>query len=270
MATPMRIANSPFSFRIFSSSGFPPRQQHQICCVRYLHKSMKPAPVPSPTPFVPDTQTFLSLIGRNMSRFAPKLTDWNQLFTISPSELQALGMETPRDRKYLLRWREKFRRQDYGVGGDFDHVVDGVAELRAIELPLSAFPKNNTIPSKIPESKDELLKDVNALKTLGTATQTPGMRFALINIPPGKLGEMSKYVPSPLKRYAHYKLHSTNMIKGPYVQVLKDAASTGAQVKVQEGMWEDKRGVKIDGGQRRQAEIRAKRRLAERKAARAA
>jgi hypothetical protein len=41
-----------------------------------------------------------------------------------------------------------------------------------------------------------------------------------------------------------------------------------AQLKVTEGMWEDRRGHKVDGGERRQAEVRFKRRVAERKALR--
>jgi hypothetical protein len=42
----------------------------------------------------------------------------------------------------------------------------------------------------------------------------------------------------------------------------------GARVTVTEGMWEDKRGHKVDGGERRRDEIRFKRRVAERKALR--
>lgn len=56
-------------------------------------------------------------------------------------------------------------------------------------------------------------------------------------------------------------------IAGPYVQVAKGKE---AFVPAAEGMWEDKRGRKIDGGERRRAEVRFKKRVAERKAAREA
>ncbi|KFY44220.1 hypothetical protein V494_01575 [Pseudogymnoascus sp. VKM F-4513 (FW-928)] len=42
----------------------------------------------------------------------------------------------------------------------------------------------------------------------------------------------------------------------------------GAVIKAQEGLWEIRRGRKIDGGERRRAEVRSKRRAAERKDAR--
>ena len=37
-----------------------------------------------------------------------RVTDWSQLFTESVHDLKEAGL-TPRQRKYLLRWREKFR-----------------------------------------------------------------------------------------------------------------------------------------------------------------
>jgi hypothetical protein len=43
-----------------------------------------------------------------------------------------------------------------------------------------------------------------------------------------------------------------------------------AQIKVKEGLWEERRGHKVDGGERRKAEVRFKRRSEERKKARAA
>jgi len=55
-------------------------------------------------------------------------------------------------------------------------------------------------------------------------------------------------------------------IVGPHVQPVKGGKA--AQIVVKEGLWEDRRGHKIDGGERRQAEIRAKKRGEERRAAR--
>ncbi|KAF3481741.1 uncharacterized protein GIQ15_04500 [Arthroderma uncinatum] len=247
-------ARASLPIRVFNSITSP---HHQLC-VRYLHKSLKPAAVPAPTPFVPDTETFLRLIGRNMSRYASKLTEWNKLFTADADELRELGMETTRDRRYLMRWREKFRKQDYGPGGDLDHVVDGVAELRAVEVPI----KTN--------QSAENTKNGDALNVglMGTATLTPGMHYVIVNLPPGET--KLKDPTQPIKRYAHYKLHRGNMIKGPFAQIIPHSWSTAVKVQVTDGMWEHKRGRKIDGGQRRQKEIRAKRWLAERKAAQAA
>ncbi|EGD96939.1 hypothetical protein TESG_04363 [Trichophyton tonsurans CBS 112818] len=249
-------ARTSLPLRLFTSITNP----HYQPCVRYLHQSRKPATVPSPTPFVPDVETFLRLIGRNMSRYSSKITGWKQLFTADSAELRELGIEMTRDRRYILRWREKFRQQDYGPGGDFENVVDGVAELRAVEVPVekskSAKPTNATDG----ESLD--------VSTMGTATLTPGMRYAIVNLPPGEteLKDTSK----PLKKFAHYKLHHGNMIKGPYAQIIPNTWSTAVKVQVTDGMWEHKRGRKIDGGQRRQKEIRAKRALAERRNAQAA
>ena len=72
------------------------------------------------------------------------------------------------------------------------------------------------------------------------------------------------------RRVAFVSLKNASVIKGPHVQPVK--ASEGGAVGVarivrKEGLWEDRRGHKVDGGERRKAEVRAKRRRAERKAA---
>lgn len=58
------------------------------------------------------------------------------------------------------------------------------------------------------------------------------------------------------------------MIEGPYVQPSKGSKGTVATLKVQEGLWEHRRGHKVDGGERRKAEIRFKRGVEERRKAR--
>ncbi|EFR01801.1 hypothetical protein MGYG_04802 [Nannizzia gypsea CBS 118893] len=248
-------ARTSLPLRIFTSVTNPQYQP----CVRYLHQSRKPTTVPSPTPFVPDVETFLRLIGRNMSRYSSKFTEWKQLFTADSAQLRELGIEMTRDRRYIMRWREKFRQQDYGPGGDFENVVDGVAELRAVEVPIEKSKSANTV-----NANGEPL-DVGSM---GTATLSPGMRYAIVNLPPGET-ELKDNAKS-LKSFAHYKLHHGNMIKGPYAQIIPNTWSTAVKVQVTDGMWEHKRGRKIDGGQRRQKEIRAKRALAERRNAQAA
>lgn len=54
-------------------------------------------------------QTFLTKIGRNMTEYADQFETWESLMTMSSYELKNKGIDT-RPRRYLLQWREKFRR----------------------------------------------------------------------------------------------------------------------------------------------------------------
>ncbi|KAL1962293.1 hypothetical protein VTN77DRAFT_9836 [Rasamsonia byssochlamydoides] len=220
-------------------------------CVRCLHRKTT-LPVPSPTPFVPDVQTFLTLIGRDMVKHASKFESWDKLFSLTSAELRDLGIEPTRQRRYLLRWREKFRRGIYGPGGDLDHVVNGVAQLRVVEVPAET-PKQNA-------DNGDSTPAVTA-----SATSSPGTKKVIVNLPPDATGY--QHNPSnPLKKYAQMKIHRGSMIKGPYLQQIKGTNGSAALIRVVEGMWEDKQGHKVDGGERRRAEVRAKRRSAERRA----
>ncbi|MCJ1395878.1 hypothetical protein MMC18_008764 [Xylographa bjoerkii] len=118
-------------------------------CTRALHSSLPLPPIPQPTPFVPDSTTFLTLIGRQLSKHAPKITTWNSLFSLTSTQLRELGVEPARSRRYLLWWRDKFRRGEYGIGGDLQSVVDGVGEMRVKEVPVGEMVKKvvvNTPP----------------------------------------------------------------------------------------------------------------------------
>ncbi|SPO00717.1 uncharacterized protein DNG_03465 [Cephalotrichum gorgonifer] len=64
-----------------------------------------------------------------------------------------------------------------------------------------------------------------------------------------------------------YLVRGAKRISGPYATPTSDGMS---KVTIVEGMWEDRLGQKVDGGERRQAEVRFKRRVAERRAAREA
>ena len=68
----------------------------------------------------------------------------------------------------------------------------------------------------------------------------------------------------PLKPVEGIRVVGAHTIVGPHVQPLK--GGKGARITVKEGLWEVRRGRKIDGGERRQAEVRAKRRSEENKA----
>jgi IGR protein motif-containing protein len=218
-------------------------------CVRCLHSKTRTPFVPLPTPFVPDVQTFLTLIGRDMSKFASKFSSWDNLFTLTSTELRELGIEPTRQRRYLLRQREKFRRGVYGPGGDLIHVVDGVAQLRVAEVPIKTAGGDAGNPGSTP-------------MTIASATLSPGMKRIIVNLPATETS--SQHGPShPPKKFAKMKIYRGSMIRGPFLQLIKGSNGSAALIKVQEGMWEDKRGQKVDGGERRRAEVRAKRRSKE-------
>ncbi|KAK1835365.1 IGR protein motif-domain-containing protein [Podospora conica] len=187
--------------------------------------------VPQPIPFVPDVKTFLTLIGRDMKQHVEKFPTWEALFTLDSEQLRELGVEPPRSRRYLLRMRQKFVEKDFGPGGDFKYVEDGVATLDLHEI------------------------DVNEIERL---------RF-VVNVPPGK---RVKDIPEEerekvLYKPRGYKVKGARGLTGPYL--VRTARGRGF-VKVTEGMWEQKRGHKVDGGERRREEVRFKKRVAERKA----
>lgn len=222
-----------------------PHQQH-----RALHASIKTKPIPKPTPFVPDVQTFLTLIGRDMSAHASKFESWQKLFTTTSVQMKDLGIEPPRSRRYLLRWRQKFRDGEYGVGGDFQYVKDGKAELRVVEVPR--------------------IKEAVARET-SVNSPMPGMVKLVVNVPPGT--EESENLPrsllregedtSQLQKPRGYKLVDGRTIVGPYIEIVKGSNGAVGVVSVKEGMWEDRRGQKVDGGERRRAEVRHKKGVAE-------
>ncbi|KAL4946903.1 hypothetical protein BDV06DRAFT_181855 [Aspergillus oleicola] len=220
-------------------------------CLRTIHKkSGSSSSVPSPTSFVPDVQTFLTLIGRDMSKHSSRIPSWEKLFTLTSVELRDAGIEPARSRRYLLRKREKFRNGIYGPGGDLEHVVDGAAQLRVTEVPLTASDKASI------SQNDNLLGY--------SATLTPGMKRVIVNLPPDATEYMHD-ASKPLKKFAHMKIHRGLLIRGPFLQPIKGSGGSAALIKVQEGMWEDKLGHKVDGGERRQAEVRAKKRAEERR-----
>lgn len=233
-------------------------------CIRCLHSNRANAnananatgqtrvSVPNPTPFVPDVPTFLTLIGRGMAKHADKIPSWEKLFTLSSPELREMGIEPTRQRRYLLRKREKFRNGQHGPGGDLDKVVNGVAQLRVVEVPVS---------------------DANGAKAGGSTasvTSTPGMKKVIVNLGPEETAYKHPEAGSAagsesgsglLKRFAHMKIHQGTMIKGPFLQHIKGSNGSAALIHIQEGMWEDRQGQKVDGGERRQAEVRARKRI---------
>lgn len=220
-------------------------------CTRSFHQTLaNSSSVPSPTPFVPDVQTFLSLIGRDMSKYASKFPSWEKLFTASSAQLRDLGIEPARQRRYLLRKRDKFRRGDHGPGGDLENVVGGSAQLRVVEVPI--YSKNSAEGHQV------------AGPLAPSVTSTPGMRKVVVNLPPDAT-EYHHDQQKPIKRFAHVKIHRGSLIRGPFLTPLKGSNGSAALIKVQEGMWEDKLGRKLYGGERRRDEVMSKKRSEERR-----
>ena len=130
-----------------------------------------------------------------------------------------------------------------------DHVVDGAGQLRVVQVPVGG--EDNNIASG------------------ASASISPGMKRVILNLPPEVTEFNRPTTQQPLKKFAHMKIYNGSKIKGPFLQPIKGANGSAALIRTQEGMWEDRQGHKVDGGQRRQAEVRAKKRSEERRAGRA-
>ncbi|KAL6250767.1 telomere length regulation protein [Rhinocladiella similis] len=228
--------------------------QTYICqpCRRQLHRGVpENGRVPPPTPFVPDVSTFLKLIGRDMSKHESKIGSWDELFTLSSPQLKERGIDPPRTRRYLLRWREKFRKGDYGIGGDLQHVQDGVAELRVVEVPTL---------KRDPVTGEPLAGPVST-------SRSPGMQKLIINVPNGSptYALLPGQTTADLKKPLGFTLKNGYIIKGKQAHPLKGTYGSGVVLKAVEGLWEHKRGHKVHGGERRRAETLHKMRVEENK-----
>jgi len=216
--------------------------------LRHLHARTSTSQlIPQPTPFCPDAPTFLSLIGRGLSQHAAKIPTWQSLFSLTSHQLRELGVEPARTRRYLLWWRDRFRKGVFGVGGDLRKVKDGTAELRMVEIPIS---------------KAAIL---NASST-STAMGVTRVKKMIVNEPAEAVEKSQSH--GRLKAVEGMKVVGARTIVGPYVQAVKGTSGSVATIKVQEGMWEVRRGVKVDGGERRKVQVRRKRLLEERKTTR--
>lgn len=199
--------------------------------IRCAHQEASKIPIiPSPIPFVPDVKTFLTLIGRGFSQHTSKFPSWEALFSLTSDQLKEIGIEPARSRRYLVQWRNKYRQGYLGTGWDFKYVQDGKAKL-AVE-----------------ETRMGLLE----------------VKRRIVNIPMEKT--LQDVAEQERIRVEGYKWKDT--IAGPYAKALKGGKE--AIVTIEDGMWEEERGRKIDGGERRRAEVRFKKRIAERRAAREA
>ena len=197
---------------------------------RWSHSKTEPV-IPKPIPLVPDVKTFLTVIGRDMKQHVQKFPTWEALFSLTSEQLRELGVEPPRSRRYLLRMRKRFVDGVFGPGGDLKYVENGVATLDVQEVDLNEIDRDRSV----------------------------------VNVP---LGKRVKDIPEEERKKVlfkpqDYKIKGVRGITGPYA-IRKSGGI--ALVTVTEGMWEHKRGHKVDGGERRRDMVRFKKRVAERKA----
>ena len=135
-------------------------------------------------------------------------------------------------------------------------MEDGVGELRVVEVP--------KLPSKTPATLSSSSSE--------QSPQLPATQRLIINVPPNSPSDALPIQPgestATLRKPAGLKLLRGHAISGSYVQPVAGTNGSVARLKVVEGMWEHRRGHKVDGGERRQAEVRFKRGVEERKKAR--
>lgn len=157
--------------------------------------------------------------------------------------MKSRGLEPARTRRYLLRWRGKFQRGEFGVGGDLKFVDGGVGELRVCEVP----------------QLKKATSEEQGAKVFASTSHTPGMAKLILNLPKGSTryedalaeGETSASLTKP----KGMQLKEGRIISGSYVIPSKGGQGSVATIKVTEGMWEHKRGRKVHGGERRRAEV---------------
>ena len=180
------------------------------------------------------------------------------------------------------------------MGGDCGDVnEDGSAELRIVETPVVSADGSTNVRSALRRATATRSAGMRRMvvnlsgKTVGIAKEESGEGDVSeaekgkgdsnnddVSEMRGKFGlQMHLQLPAEeaeRRRVAFVSLKNASIIKGPHVEPIK--ASVGGAVGVarivrKEGLWEDRRGHKVDGGERRKAQVRAKKRRAERKAA---
>ena len=120
-------------------------------------------------------------------------------------------------------------------------MIDSTAQLRLVEIPFLDRAPNATAPS----------------------TGLRRVKKMIVNVP---LESSEKELQlDELQPVDKMKIRGAHTIVGPYVQLVKGTGGSVAIIKAQEGMWEERRGVKVDGGERRKLMVRRNRMLAERK-----
>lgn len=115
-------------------------------------------------------------------------------------------------------------------------MVDGVGEVRVLEVK----------------------KDAAGPRSLGP----DAVKKVVVNLPPEALDKELRA--SEVKAVRGVKVQGAHTIIGPYVELVKGTNGSVARIKVKEGMWEERRGHKVDGGERRKEYVRSRRAAKER------
>lgn len=150
-----------------------------------------------------------------------------------------------------------------GIGGDLSQVKDGVAELRIVEVPSTKEADQHATLTKDPGMKKIV---VNTPLTVAAPADPANPKTEKLK-PYVGLAPPLKIDPAEVKPTAGVKIVRGTIIAGQGIEYVKGHPGV-ARLKVQDGLWEQRRGHKVDGGERRRAEVRFKRRAAERKNAR--
>ncbi|RKP08588.1 IGR protein motif-domain-containing protein [Thamnocephalis sphaerospora] len=66
--------------------------------------------IPTPRGAITDHTVFLSKIGRSCEGLGDKIQDWNHLFTVTSNEMKHQLGFTPKQRRWILNWTEKYRQ----------------------------------------------------------------------------------------------------------------------------------------------------------------
>ena len=85
----------------------------------------------------------------------------------------------------------------------------------------------------------------------------PGIKKVVVNTP---VDSLPAELPSAdeVKALAGMKVKGARTIVGPYVEPVKGTGGSVAVIRVKEGMWEERRGHKVDGGERRKHNVRSR------------
>ena len=116
-------------------------------------------------------------------------------------------------------------------------MVDGVGEVRVLEV-----------------KKD---------RAAGTAALGPHpLKKVVVNLPAEAVDK--EFRADEVKAVTGVKIRGAHTIVGPHVEPVKGSNGSVARIKVKEGMWEERRGHKVDGGERRKETVRSRRAAKER------
>lgn len=148
-----------------------------------------------------------------------------------------------------------------GIGGDLTEVEKGVAELRIVEIPSNRAGDQMATLSKDPGTRKVVVNTKVTVAAMPDPANPKEDSKDVSIVPPPRIDS------SKAKAVKDIKIVRGNTIGGTGVEYIKGHPGV-ARLRVQDGLWENRRGHKVDGGERRRAEVRAKRRAQERKDAR--